>query len=110
MRIVIETLGEALPAVANVFGVVLALHFWMERRGRGFDTTYVQAAHNLVLCVGSLAMALGAATEAADASQPAAFVKDPSVVGLASLQRSEARVYDGNAEAALKLASVASAA
>ena len=33
------------------------------RRGRGFDTTYVQAAHNLVLCVGSLAMALGTLLE-----------------------------------------------
>ena len=52
-----------LTAGAVYVAVVLALHFWMKRRGRGFDTTYVQAAHNLVLCVGSLAMALGTLLE-----------------------------------------------
>ena len=52
-----------LSAGAVYVAVVLALHFWMKRRGRGFDTTYVQAAHNLVLCVGSLAMALGTLLE-----------------------------------------------
>ena len=52
-----------LTAGAVYVAVVLLLHFWMKRRGRGFDTTYVQAAHNLVLCVGSLAMALGTLLE-----------------------------------------------
>ena len=52
-----------LTAGAVYVAVVLSLHFWMKRRGRGFDTTYVQAAHNLVLCVGSLAMARGTLLE-----------------------------------------------
>ena len=72
-----------LTAGAVYVAVVLALHFWMKRRGRGFDTTYVQAAHNLVLCVGSLAMALGTLLEVyrrassdADDTQGAAIVVD----------------------------------
>ena len=61
----LRDISAPITAGAVYVAVVLSLHFWMKRRGRGFDTTYVQAAHNLVLCVGSLAMALGTLLEVA---------------------------------------------
>lgn len=43
--------------------VILTLERLMRARGRGFDTKWLQVAHNLILCLASLLMALGTAVE-----------------------------------------------
>ena len=50
-------------AAAGYVLVVLVLERLMRLRGRGFETKYLQAAHNAILCVLSLAMAVGTTVE-----------------------------------------------
>ena len=50
-------------ASAGYVLVVLVLERLMRLRGRGFETKYLQAVHNAILCVLSLTMAVGTAVE-----------------------------------------------
>lgn len=50
-------------AAAGYVLVVLVLERLMRLRGHGFETKYLQAAHNAILCVLSLTMAVGTAVE-----------------------------------------------
>ena len=50
-------------ASAGYVLVVLVLERLMRLRGRGFETKYLQAVHNAILCVLSLTMAVGTAAE-----------------------------------------------
>ena len=50
-------------AAAGYVLVVLVLERLMRLRGHGFETKYLQAAHNAILCVLSLAMAVGTTVE-----------------------------------------------
>ena len=50
-------------ASAGYVLVVVVLERLMRIRGRGFETKYLQAVHNLILCGLSLTMAVGTAVE-----------------------------------------------
>ena len=63
------------PALASAgyVLVVVVLDRLMRLRGRGFETKYLQAVHNLILCVLSLTMAVGTAVEVVRRSASAPF-------------------------------------